>query len=488
VDGHEHRDIGDTAAGGAQVNVGGESAGEQFWLGYGDVMALSGDYFTPETLFSLARMPGRRGTRLETRDEIVCALKVIAADEGFADPRFETHGLLAERAPGRRDVERRVRDRYLQLAATNDDHFVAPGGVTHEPPPGTARPFGSAVLAYRHHHEIALELACGLGRTRGDLAQALARGAAVQHFLTDAFTAGHLRTPVARIRRFWRARHPDFWERLQRRVAADTAATLRELAWPLRRLPARFVDDRTVAALRLRTSRYPELSVGDFLARLFHDWDNRHGIAIDTGGVVFGDGHVHEGVTRRLALAAVRAGIDDVEAAFALGASGSRLSGAPLYRAVRSATGAPRDTFMAETKIPRPAAANPPQNWRAPDFEALWVSPIVGSSGTTVGEALTDMMAPGGQFIRQLDRLGQALVEARGLLAVPLLGTWLAGKGRAAYHRGFVEPLAAEPGPVIRSVVHGAPRRGRDERGADDHARSMRIAGASDVATQHARY
>ena len=102
--------------------------------------------------------------------------------------------------------------------------------------------------------------------------------------------------------------------------------------------------------------------MGDFLARLFHDWDNSHGLAIDAGGVGFGDGYVHRGATRQLALAAVRAGIDDVEAAFKLGASGTRLTGEPLYRAVRAATGAPQDAFLAETKVPRPSAANPPQN------------------------------------------------------------------------------------------------------------------------------
>jgi hypothetical protein len=84
---------------------------------------------------------------------------------------------------------------------------------------------------------------------------------------------------------------------------------------------------------------------------------------------VFGDGHVDRGVTRELALATVRAGIDDVDAAFKLGAAGSRLSGEPLYRAVRAATGATGSTFLAETKIPRPSAANPPQNWRATDVE-----------------------------------------------------------------------------------------------------------------------
>jgi hypothetical protein len=215
----------------------------------------------------------------------------------------------------------------LELAATNDDHFSVPGGVTHPRRPGSPALFGSAILAYRHYHQVALEQACRLGRSGGDLSQAMAREAAAQHFLTDAITAGHMRTPVAQIRRFWRSRYPAFWESLQRRVASDTASTLRELVGPLRRLPAGFLHDATLSALTRRTSRYPPLSMGDFLARLFHDWDNSHGLAIEAGGVVFGDGYIHYGVTRELALAAVRAGIDDVEVAFKLGAAGGRLSG-----------------------------------------------------------------------------------------------------------------------------------------------------------------
>ena len=477
MDGNEHRSIGDEAFGGALVNVGGEFADERFWLSYGDVMALSGDYLRPEPpvtlagenahanldalvpgdLFSLARVPGHKGTKSDTRDEIVCALKVMTIDEAFVDPRFEPGGAFADFAfsalAASSDVERRVRDRYLELAATNDDHFVTPGGVTHE---RRTTPFGSAVLAYRHFHQVALEDACRLGRTRGDQSQAMAREAAAQHFLTDAFTAGHMRTPVAQIRRFWHTRYPAFWENLQRLVGLSTAATLRELAWALRLLPDRFVDDSTLSALKKRTSRYPDLSLGDFLARLFHDWDNSHGLTIDGGAVVFGDGHVDQGVTRQLALAAVRAGINDVEAAFELGASGSRLGGEPLYRAVRAVAGTPGDTFLAETKIPRPAAAsNPPQNWQATDVETLWDTPIVGTMGTTVGEALDDMLQPDGYFIRQLDCLGQGLVEAYGLLAVPILGGWLTHKGCQAYHRGFVDPLAAHPKRVILAVCHG---------------------------------
>jgi hypothetical protein len=99
-------------------------------------------------------------------------------------------------------------------------------------------------------------------------------------------------------------------------------------------LPVGYLHDFTLTALKRRTSRYPELSLGDSLAWLFH-WDNSHGLASDTG-VLFGDGHVHHGDTRQLALAAVRAGIDDIEVAFALGAAGAHVTGEPLYRVDRT--------------------------------------------------------------------------------------------------------------------------------------------------------
>ena len=471
----EHRAIGDTAFGRGVVDLGGDSPHDGFWLGYGDVMALSGDYFRPElsldgaqpdghadlragSLFGLARIPGDEGIRPDTRDEIVCALKVMAVDELYVDPRFEPGGQFADfrfsPLATSSDVERRVRDRYLQLAANNDDHFVRPGGVTHDHSP---RAFGSAVLAYRRLHEVAVELACRLGRASGDISQAMAREAAAQHFLADAFTAGHLRTPVARIRRYWRARYPAFWESLQHRVATSTAATLRELTWALRRLPAGLVENLTLAAVTTRTRRYPELSVGDFIARLFHDWDNSHGLSLDDGGTVFGDGHVHRGDTRKLALTAASAGVDDIEAAFELGASGSTVTGEALHRAVRTATGAPDDAFLAETKVPRVSAANPPQNWRAPDIETLWDSPLAGRTGTTVGQALAEMLDRGGQFIRQLEHLGQGLAHGHVLLSAPLVGERLRRKGAEAYHRGFVEPLAAHPKDAIFALVHGSP-------------------------------
>ena len=173
------------------VNLAGDSSEDALWLTFGDVVALSGDFFPPDVLFAQAQIPGHGGTRLDTSDELVAALKVATVDEVVADPRFEPGGDFGHFAfsprSDRTDVERAVRDRYLALAAVNDDHFVAPG-------PSDARTgsgFPSAPAAYRHLHEAALDAAWTLGRDRGDLSQAMAREAAAQHYLTDAFASGH---------------------------------------------------------------------------------------------------------------------------------------------------------------------------------------------------------------------------------------------------------------------------------------------------------
>ena len=474
----EHRALGDAGTGGALVNVGGDSPHERLVLGFGDVVALSGDFFVADGfpvpasvrdtshaealvsdgLFTLAPRPGDRGERPGTRDEIIGALKVMAADQGLVDPRFSPSGEFAafnySASAAETDVERRVRDRFLALGTSNDAHFVAPGprgsATAGDRPPAL---FGSARQAYRHLHQGALDEAWEFGRRGGDLSRAMAREAAAQHYLTDAFAAGHLRTPVAAMREFWQARYPAFWPGLRRKVACDTAIALRELALPLRLLPPGVVYNRTLAAVEARTSGYPRISLGDLLAKVFHDWDNTHGLALEGGGMVFGDGCLDQGLTRELALGAVRAGVADVEVAFALGARGTAPSGPALYRAVRDATGRPDDAFLAEAMVPRPSAENAPQNWRATDIDDLWSSPIVGSSGTTVGTAVAKALEAGEELPRRLECLSQGISDSLGLPPVPGLRRWMGRKACQAYHRGFIENLAADPKGAVSACV-----------------------------------
>jgi hypothetical protein len=189
---------------------------------------------------------------VDTLDEIVCALKVPTVDEAVVDRRFEVGGQFAHFRfspdANRTDVERRVRDRFLALAASNDDHFVGPGASDV----ATGSGFPSALAAYHHLHEFAIDEASRLGRRGGDVSMAMAREAAAQHYLTDALAAGHLRTPVADIRRYWKARYRHFWEHLQHNVAADTARSLRELSVMMPRPGSRRRTGRVCAPRRRR--------------------------------------------------------------------------------------------------------------------------------------------------------------------------------------------------------------------------------------------
>jgi hypothetical protein len=99
------------------------------------------------------------------------------------------------------------------------------------------------------------------------------------------------------------------------------------------------------------------------------------------------------------------------------------------------------------------SAANPPQNWRAPDVQSLWASPVVGSGGTTVGDALAAMLEPHEEFIRQLEALGEGLAGTHGVFAAPVLGPWLTSKCCQAYRDGFVQPLARDPRPVVLALA-----------------------------------
>ncbi|HEX6596214.1 MAG TPA: hypothetical protein VF045_04730 [Acidimicrobiales bacterium] len=451
---YEHRAIGDEATAGAKVDVAPSRSGGRFLLSHGDVIALSGDFFGADELFELASVPGASGVLTGTSDEVVCALKVMAVDEAVEDPRFGTGGEFAtyQFSPqaARTDVERRVRDRFLARAARNEDHFLAPWGDSYT---GV-----SARTTYRRLHQAALDEACRLGGTGGDLCVAMAREAAAQHYLTDAFASGHVRTPIGAIREYWHERYPRFWECLRGKIASDTAAALRELAVPLRLVRRRTLHDRTLAAIHDRTEAYPPLSLGDLLGRVFHDWDNDHGLRLENGQMLFGDGHLDNGIGRELAVAAVRAGNDDVEIAYGLGAAGRTSLGEPLYAAVRDATGAGPVAYTAESLLPRLSAHNRPLNWRAGDVDELWTSPIAGTTGPTVGEAVAAVLDEDGEVFRRLDCLGQGIVEAFDVVNVPILKAWLGRKACHAYHRGFLLGLARDPRAAVAAVVEQAGR------------------------------
>ena len=453
--GEEHQALGNEASGNADVDLGGADLSVSFVLKQGDVTALHADYFGLEELTDLAAIPGANGQRAVSRDEIIWALHEI----NFRDPRFSAGGRWGGYTFSD-EVKDAVSERYKNRAASNATHFVAPRGREStgriiNTKPQKAR----AGTSYRSMHQAAILMAYrhGLGSTGPS--RAMAVEAAAQHYLTDAFASGHLRTPITLIREFWGNKYPLFWYNLRHKLALDTAVKMNEQDTNLTTIvgSVKRMYEAISATVEAMASTLPAITLGDLLAKIFHDVDNDKGLAINSGGRLYGDDRLNSpdsnNVTRGLAIAALRAGNTDISVAHGIGLSSQILLDDDLFDAVRLATGAPPGEFVPETHIPVPSASNPPQNWSAPSFEELWGRYALGSTGPTVGSYVAASLVPGQEMHDQLIDLGNEfpVVERR----------WSGNlHPRRAYREGFVQPLASNPRAGILSTIHWAPTYG----------------------------
>ena len=455
-EGYEHQSLGDQATGSARLNVGGDAPDARFEPTHGDVVALSADYFTLDDLRSLGAVPGDQGGRAGSRDEIVFALSEIDEHRpgGRADPRFQPGGPWAgwTFSAAVRDA---VTERYRRLAAANAAHFVAPhgrtrGGDPRPPPAGES----NAGASYRELHVRALREAYEDGLASRDATRGRVAEAAAQHFLTDAFSSGHLRTPIAEMRAYWRERYPLFFYNLLHKLALDTAVHLanQTTGWG-GLVPTGLIYSNIMGTVNGMAARLPEVGLGDLLARVYHDYDNERGLAVQGGGRIYGDFNLDnpaaDNVTRTRAQAAIQAGNRDVDEAHALGRAGAALAGPALEQAVRSRTGATGAQFVPETLMPRLARREAEPDWRAPSLEVLWNRRIV-RRGPTVGARVAAALQPGQEIRRQLDDLATNFPTDTDILDSTV-------HPRLAYQRGFLDPLVAQPYRGLLDIIHWAP-------------------------------
>lgn len=439
----EHQHMGDTATGGAAYDLGSKT--DKFELTHGDIIALSGDVFPPDELFRLAAIPGNRGQNVNTRDEILWALQDTriwelreAASGPFAgkkDPRFEKGGLYANYVYSDA-VKATVFNRYRKLGADNAGHFAAPQGrnAAGVPVPASSMAGGN----YRSLHEFAIKEADKAGRAGTTIGMAMAREAAAQHFLTDEFSAGHLRTPIGAIRDYWGGKYPLFWYNLRHKIALDTAMDM----W----VPTGAAFAKVMAQVEAIAPTLPAVTLGDLLGSVFHDVDNERGIGTVAGGKVFGDKHLDAG-TEKLAVSAIKAGNMDITKAYDLGKqSTTPVPDADLFGQVRLTNGGTADKYAPELQIPEPTKGEPPQNWKAPDILALWDQKLLGTGGDTVGQEISRRVSSGAIAV-QLNSLASNF---------PVDGE-KATHPRASYLRGFVARLQANPKAGVLDIINWAP-------------------------------
>jgi hypothetical protein len=396
---NEHKLMGDEGSGGATIKL-----NDELTVTFGDITALAGDFFgSVGQIRSLAKVQGDGKNRPRTSDEIKYALYVKVRrthkDSDFGE-----------------EVVNAVTRRYYTLAGTNRTHFTNPEGLdspTHEelatrrdhsvvganirtayglPSDIHIKSKGQTVTnagSYRNNHIMAIEEAARAGKEGQPLDAAMLSEAFASHFLTDAYAAGHIRTPRSAISDWWNPRVPMFWHNLKLWMAENIAKHIND-GWSLASMPTvqqLWEMSRDTLNAVVSSKGIPDLTFGDAISGAVHDRDNEEGVMAQVGDDVVklvGDGQVLDEKDRALvagvdahkkAAAGVKASLEDVRQAFEKGKAGE--DAAAIVASLRT----PDGLFKAEQLWPRALPDSDARqttktlNWKVEDPEQLFADP-----------------------------------------------------------------------------------------------------------------
>jgi hypothetical protein len=316
----EHRQLGQEASGGEWTNINYGTDTNPLYLTFGETVMM-GDWFASLQQIRDLERQGQNG-----RDEIAWTRwKALES----SDPKLR--GPEPQVADA---IKKSVMDRFYTLAAGNVTHFSAGGTAQQE---------------YLRYHRQALRLAFAAGRLgRGrDWDDALTTEAFGAHFLTDMFSAGHVRTPRAEARA-WYTQHFGGIDALVQYMARhmhDFIVLQHPIATAmLGRMVIPTVDDLAQTIKKLGGPAVAAFTLGDIVSLAMHDVDNRgldlvsnvdatgtrvdggyHWHGIGDSYLILGNRQVSDTVrhasalTRQMAVAALRASIAELHDAEAAG-------------------------------------------------------------------------------------------------------------------------------------------------------------------------
>jgi hypothetical protein len=413
----EHLQLGEEGSGKASTDLDVGSPGAPDFVSYGEMVALAADFFE-----SLQQMRDLAKSQ-DGRDQIRWG-------------RWKALGARPEPAVPA-SLKKIVMDRYFTLAAQNLPHFSTGG---------TAR------ASYRASHALALTLAFRAGVT-GDAKlfdDARTNEAFGNHFLTDMFSSGHVRTPRDEIRRWYGAMYPTSIEAFVRYMAAHMHTFL-VAAHPAGDFFGRIPDQKELER-RIRDiggSALRAFSLGDIVSLGYHNLDNA-GLAemseADPSGArpkgFFhfsgkGDRRLAESpVTKDLAVAAIRTSLAELESIRQQGAATvparpvSAPGPEPDFKAAYERALQAFTPFGAEAYIPSedPRGGNVEPAWRWGRFNKAMREAVDAALRTDVAGVLRDKARDQEPNVREAlndfaDHLGKkgtaAVEEAVGAKAGP---------------------------------------------------------------------
>jgi hypothetical protein len=285
---------------GDHVDLPGFPKGTKFPIGggisvtYGQLLALAGDFIgIPSAPICQGATEDERQTRFRrafneiyqvSQQEITTILQMINDEVVALNKAIQSGGKPSD-AYKQFGTERELalntvtKGRYLNLAATNFDHFG-----------------DGALAAYKAGHAVALKIAERVAK--GELSQpgvplqleaAYCENAFADHYLSDLFSAGHLRTDRVKLHN-----------------------------WSMWTLPG------------------TEIKLGDYLAKCVHDEDSRYGVDVENERhdrwTCYGDNRYFDKENQRnrqLCEEAVQISIQEIHQAY------QNKNGAPVYGALR---------------------------------------------------------------------------------------------------------------------------------------------------------
>ena len=374
--GSEHRDLGDTVVKNVKTSIVYDEKGTT--LTFGEMIALAGDHFGDYfEMKELSRTPVGRQRLLWAR------WYAMESNDKKNEPNVP------------QSVKAWVMEKYYKLASENIPHFL--GG-------------GTAYQTYASWHTKALTDAFMAAET-GDaklLREAVSKEAFGLHFLTDAFSAGHVRTPRAELRAWYGSNFPgssrqfvDYMSRFMFKNL-DKRGLMPPLAWWLGWITREEIASRVRS---LGGEAVATFSLGDIVSLAIHDLDNR-GLnvvsQVDPNGnrikggykwTAVGDGHLNTlgkasigtapsrpispAATRLMAKKAVRISYDEINKAYAGGkaVAGQKLSASRRAAALKQALGGklygaavylPKEDTSAgaNLRLPGPGVRSAPLEWR----------------------------------------------------------------------------------------------------------------------------
>ena len=267
----EHVQIGTAASGGANTDI---VLDDGSHLTYGQMVAM-GDFFG--NLDEMRRLGTTPAGQAELRWVRWFALH-NGDEPNIPDDRKRFH-----------------RNHYYELAANNISHFSAGGSARNE---------------YGTYHQQALAAAfmAGVNGDAAKFSEAMTIEAFGNHFLTDMFSGGHIRTPRREMREWYQTNYGRSIEQLVEYMAGWITLRIDQMGGIPGVLPNFVVRSRIQTQVReLGGAALNAYSLGDIVSLAYHDHDNRGlGVISDvdpSGHVVsggfrwtaMGDNHLADG-------------------------------------------------------------------------------------------------------------------------------------------------------------------------------------------------